>query len=495
MMMKSAFSAAALSLLAGLLLFGACGENAFEPTENRPPETGLAATGDTLHTTLYLVNLKWWGSDTDGEVHGFEYRWIIPEGTEAYDLDTTWTFTGLVKKDFLLPVPDSTEAFRFEVRALDNQGAVDPTPASQVYPFYNNRPDSYIRYPELLPDSTWPVIAFGWEAGDRDGDSTIAKHLIWVGGREGRPVEVPGEMDTVLLLPADLDTSGPVTIYFQTVDNGYAASFPDSFKVHLIPLYGTTILVDDYPPPAIQLIDNFYRDVLNARLGTNGYTILNLYRTPFDTDVRFAGLLTAFDDLVWYTGNRQRSVPEDQQRFTQMRLAERGLSAFLDRGGDMFLSSLNAVGTLAGLSKAFHRDYIGFDTLYTRPIVGGVTTNYDFRPPIGDPRPPYPWEVPFLAVEGTGLPDLELRDFFQYVGIDAPLDTIPSLFLAERLYRVPAGTFVTQTADFYPMVRYDLPSPGGQVVLSTFPFALYSGAGTNDEALNLFLDGFGVSAP
>ncbi|MFH1278842.1 MAG: hypothetical protein ABIK65_10740 [Candidatus Eisenbacteria bacterium] len=487
--MKKAVVTMLLALLAAVVLALSCGENAFDPAENLPPETGLASTGDSLHTTLYLVNLKWWGSDADGEVNGFEYRWIIPEGTEAYDLDTSWTYTGFVKKDFLLPVPDSTEAFRFEVRALDNRGAVDPTPASQIYPFYNNRPDSYIRYPELLPDSTWPVIAFGWEAGDRDGDSTIAKHLIWVGGKEGSPVVVPGELDTVLLLPADLDTSGPVTIYLQTVDDGYSAGFPDSFNVHLIPLYGKTLLVDDYPPPSIQLIDNFYRNVLSARLGADGYTILNLYRTPFDTDVRFGGLLTAFDDVVWYTGNRQRSVPEDQQRFEQMRLAEMGLGRFLSRGGDLFLSSLNAVGTLSGLTGAFHREYIGFDTLYTRPVEGGVTTTFTFQTAGGAPPP---WEVPFHAVEGTGLPDLELLDYFQYVGIDAPLDTIPSKFRAERLYRVDPGAFVTQTAPFYPMIRYDLPSPGGQVVLSTFPFALYAGAGTNDEALNLFLDWFGV---
>lgn len=481
----------ALPVLA--FLVASCGENSFEPRDNQAPETGLAATGESLHTTLYTVTLKWWGSDPDGEVHGFEYRWIVPPGALSFDLDTVWTYTGFTKGDFLLPVPDSTEAFRFEVRAKDNQGLVDPTPASQVYPFYNNRPTVYIRYPELLPDSTWPVIAFGWEAADRDGDSTIARHLIWVGGKEASPVEVPGELDTVLLLPADLDTFGAVTVYLQTVDNGYSASDPDSFHVKLIRLYGKTLLVDDYPPPEIPLINNFYRDVLNARLGTEGYTILNLYRTRFDTDIRFAGLLTAFDDIVWFTGHRQKSVPEDEQSFEQMTLAEKGLSAFLDRGGDMFISSLNAVGTLSGLSGAFHREYFGFDTLYTRKNGDFVTTSFVFRTE-GDPRPPYPWEVPFFATTEGGLPDLELRDFFQYVGIDAPLDTVPT-FRAERLYRVPAGTFTSQTADFYPSILYDIPSPGGMTVLCTFPFGMYDGAGTNDDALNLILDRFGVPGP
>ncbi|MFH1680926.1 MAG: hypothetical protein ABIH26_09820 [Candidatus Eisenbacteria bacterium] len=481
--------AAAVALAVLSILTAGCAENAFEPRENVPPETGLAITGDSLSATIYEVNLKWWGSDTDGEVAGFEYKWTAPPGAETYDLETGWTYTAFVKKTFLLPVPDSLSSYRFDVRSVDDRGLADPSPAWQEYPFYNNRPATKIRFRELLPDSAWPVLAFGWESTDPEGDSTIARHLVWVKGREGVPVEIPGDADTVLLLPADIDTFGAVTFYMQAVDEAHSASIPDSFDVFLHRIRGRVLLVDDFPiePTSVVNPDAFYRNALNTRLGSDAYTLLDLRRIPFDTGLRFAGFLTAFDHVVWYTGNRQRSTLQDEQRFTQMTRADSGLGVFLERGGSLFMESLNAVGTFGGLLPGFPSKYMGFDQLYVNRATGG--TNFEFLPAV--PPVPRPCEVPFRAVEGTGLPDLFLRCPIQYPGLDSPLDTTAG-FVAERLYRVPAGTFKNQPWDFYPAVRHDLPGPGGKAVLCTFPFSLYYGdPGNNDEAFGAFLDWLG----
>jgi hypothetical protein len=66
-------------------------------------------------------------------------------------------------------------------------------------------------------------------------------------------------------------------------------------------------------------------------------------------------------------------------------------------------------------------------------------------------------------------------------------------FVAERIYRVPAGTFKEQPGDFYPLTRYDLPDPAGKAILCTFPFSLYYGdPGNNDEVFEAFLDWFEI---
>jgi hypothetical protein len=486
--MKTALAFLAAACLA--LLAASCADNLFEPRGNLPPETGLAITGDSLATTLYKVHLKWWGSDTDGEVAGFQYKWTGPPGSETYELETEWTYTSFTKNTFLLPVPDSLSSYLFEVRAVDDQGLVDPTPAAQEYPFYNNRPTVTIRFREVLPDSAWPVLPFGWESTDPEGDSTIARHLIWVKGREGTPKEVPGDADTVLLLPADIDTFGAVTVCIQAVDEAHGASAADSFDIYFHKIQGSILLVDDFDPGATPIVnpDAFYRGLLTARVGEESYTVLDLKTRAFDSNLRFAGFLTAFDHVVWYTGTRQRSVLADPARFTQMTLADSGLGAFLMRGGNLFMESLNAVGTYGGLTPGFPARYMGFEELSINPVTGG--TNFEFLPAV--PPVPRPCEVPFLAVPGTGLPDLYLRCPIQYPGIDSPIDTAAS-FAAERLYRVPMGTFKNQPGEFTPAIRYDLPSPGGRVILCTFPFSMYYGdPGNNDEAFAAFLDWFGV---
>lgn len=488
---------AGLAVLFAVALVGAavsflpgCGENVFEPRDNLPPETGLALTGDTLATTIYKVELKWWGSDADGEVSGYDYRWIVPAGANAYDLDTAWTYTAFVRKSFVLPVPDSLSSYRFEVRSRDNEGLVDPSPAAQVYPFFNNRPTVRIRFREILPDSAWPVIGLGWDATDAEGDTTIARHLIWVKGREAAPIEYAGPVDSVLLLPADIDTFGNVRFYLQSVDEAFGASDPDSFDIFLYRVKGTLLLVDDFAPAPTPRVDPdaFYRGGLNGRLGPDAFTVLDLALTPFDSNLRFAGFLTAFDRVVWYTGTRQRSTLTDPARFDQMALADSGLGRHLERGGGLFLESLNGVGTFSGLGADFYRDYFGFDTLYVNAT--SATTNFEFLPAV--PPVPRPCEVPFLAAAGSGLPDLFLQCPLQYVGIDSPVDTTAG-FHAERLYRVPAGTFKNQPWDFYPAVRYELSDGGGRSVLCTFPLSLYYGdPGNNDEAFSAFLDWLGV---
>lgn len=522
-------------LLSCIVLGMGCGDNDFQPVGNEPPETGLAITG-AIDTTFYTINMKWWGSDPDGEVSGFHYRWIAPTGAEVFDLDTVWTFTGFTTKKFNMPVPDSSAAYTFQVRAVDDQGAVDESPAEQTYPFYNNPPFGEIRFKELLPDSSWPVIAFGWNSYDPDGDSTIAANIVWIGGQEDRVHELPGDVDTITLTPAELDSSGDVTIFFQTIDQGYAAGPIDSFNIHLFEVKGSVLLVDDYNKLSVGVVDadGFYEDLLTERYGEDGFTILDLARRPFDTDVRFEAFLSVFDEVIWYSGHRQRARLQDADRFDQMTLVDSVMSLYIrEEGGHLFLSSLNAVGTFGGFGPrgsssrhVFLQDVLGIQRLYINRESGG--TNHFFRQAEGS-DPLYSCTGTMIGMEGTGLPDLELAcgdmgaaPRLTYDGIDSPDTT--GWIDAELLYRLPAGVLKNQQliiedgdtelvdsffigdsliatdtliavddtvgVSFYPAFRREFPS-GGKVVCFTFPFYWYSGADNNDDVFTTMLDWFG----
>jgi hypothetical protein len=63
----------------------------------------------------------------------------------------------------LLPIPrgERIADVVFEVRAIDNDGLKDPTPARTVFPIQNAPPMLRLSTFELPPDTTFSVISFG----------------------------------------------------------------------------------------------------------------------------------------------------------------------------------------------------------------------------------------------------------------------------------------------------------------------------------------------
>jgi hypothetical protein len=73
-------SAAAIAAagLAALLAGAACDDElAPEPPKsvNVPPESFLSVDADSVAPQFYKVPLRWLGSDADGTLIGFQYRW------------------------------------------------------------------------------------------------------------------------------------------------------------------------------------------------------------------------------------------------------------------------------------------------------------------------------------------------------------------------------------------------------------------------------------
>lgn len=343
------------AVLAGCSLRG-------ELAPNLPPETSVFVQG-TLDTVSHTVHLYWTGSDSDGEVKGFEWRFVNPQ-TPA---DTTWKFT--TRTDSVFVVQDSLGyvAPRFDVRTVDDQNAVDPTPATQGFQFSNQAPTVTILTKPSATDSTFASVTITWRAADLDGDPDAIRFRIWLDGREDQPRVVTGRSYTVP--SADFGVPGTYasrarTLYIQPIDDGGRAGNVDSTRWFVrAPTTGARarlLIVDDVPSTntANVRIDTLYANTAARNLQADEYSVLRLqFSTPFRSAEDLRQTFDLFDAVVWYRGNEITFS-------TTLRDFEAGIRDYVSAGGRFYLDGLyliagrNATGPLA---ESFTRDVLQCD--------------------------------------------------------------------------------------------------------------------------------------
>ncbi len=168
-------------LLIGVAMMSAC-TTGFEGIvkDNQPPQTFLMV--DTIVRPAEdrfgsLVQLHWWGDDSDGWITGYEYSFDTLGGDSVH-----WHFTQRQDSVFLFPIPpgDDTADFVFQVRSIDNDGLRDPSPAQLTVPVKNTPPTVHFTYPDLFPVKSFPVLRYYWTGSDPDGLQTISHYeLVW----------------------------------------------------------------------------------------------------------------------------------------------------------------------------------------------------------------------------------------------------------------------------------------------------------------------------
>jgi hypothetical protein len=169
-----------LTLLGNLLrLSSGCDSGITGAThDNVAPETRLSVRDTSLVDNLAparlasTVAIAWSGTDPDGFVTAYELR-FYDEGT----VPGSWSRTTRTDSLVLLPIPRGARTANavFEVRALDNQGATDPTPARTVFPIQNSPPTLRLDPFESPPDTTFGVFSLAWEADDPEGTDNLAR--------------------------------------------------------------------------------------------------------------------------------------------------------------------------------------------------------------------------------------------------------------------------------------------------------------------------------
>lgn len=127
-----------IPLTIAALLWMSCERPTEPPDPNSPPDTKLSNVPKDNDTIFPLATMSWTGGDNDGYVARYQYRYV----TYHMSLGSggVWTeFDSTVWKDTtgtsLTVAFNSSEALNrqvFYVRAIDNTGTVDPTPATKT---------------------------------------------------------------------------------------------------------------------------------------------------------------------------------------------------------------------------------------------------------------------------------------------------------------------------------------------------------------------------
>ena len=191
-------------------LAGCDGGVSGDSAANRPPDTALAVRDSSLVGNIEdedrltsTVFVSWSGTDTDGFVTAFDLRYYDDAGP-APGPEEGWSRTTRSDSLVLLPIPPESDIANvaFEVRAVDNEGAVDPTPARTVFPIRNSPPTFRLSGTIAPADTTWPVVSFGWTAADPDGAQSLQSVEIALNDPTDF-IALPPEVDFITLVAAN----------------------------------------------------------------------------------------------------------------------------------------------------------------------------------------------------------------------------------------------------------------------------------------------------
>lgn len=320
-----------LQLIVGVLLtliLLSCSDQISNPEGNQPPDTGLFLYPDsTISQQPSRLEVHWWGDDPDGVILGFYFKW---EG-----IDTIWKFTTSNDSIFSLPIGSADTTYNLLVSSVDTEGnrkfdskifqngidygtepfidfnkngireenepffdigLIDPTPASLVFPIKNTAP--VLEWDELsvLPDTSFPVMTFRWNASDLDGEESIQSINISLNDTINI-VSLDGSVRLITVRIKDLNASSPEmeilingsdqNIYSELL-TGMQLDSPNKFFVQAVDLSGAssnTIMLPDSndvwyvrkPKGQVLIFDDF------AGSSTSDPLAKSFYRNMFNT--------------------------------------------------------------------------------------------------------------------------------------------------------------------------------------------------------------------
>lgn len=384
---------------------------------NMPPETHLFIEG-TTDTTGARQTICWYGNDPDGEVVGFYIA--VDDTTEKFYTEATCS-------TFVFPSAQHPIVHTVYAWAVDNEGAVDPTPAMLVIPVINTPPVVTFLENSLPPDTTFPVASFYWEGHDEDGDETIVGYFYWLDTDEDSFANfVPPESTSVTLRNIE---AGTRIFHVKAQDEAGALSPTLADTFYVMEVCGSLLLVDDEIGDSA---GEFYRHFLDS-LGIL-YSIWHVENgLPYSPQDIYAIINElGFNTIFWYTG--------EVSHFSGVQGA---LIPYLDSGKKLLLISKSILDVpLSG----FNKDYLH---------VAEITQPDKFLIPS--------WP---LITEVQGYPDTLI--------LEAPilphLDGFEPDSMSIGLYHFPEGVW----GGAYCSLRYPVEGEA-QVIFLAFPLHLMNG--------------------
>ncbi len=434
---------AAVNVATGTAVAGVVGE---EP--NLPPETVLAENCAATNSLLTLQPLfEWRATDFDGDIAFHEYRITQLPEWDGEVRSNVRPDEGFLEREWIeLPVsqtsivpPGLTEGdYRFEIRAIDDNGVADPTPASHTFtatgslsPVLRVEIDAIQDTVEFLGSwSPGGIPRFGVFEGER---------LVF--GLEARADDYCGTADAVAFAIGDtVDWSewesaphdfvivpelGDTAIYFLTEDENGSRTIG---KIAIAPIQaGMTsplLHIDDWfgqsVPEAVH--DAFYDSILSG-----------LEHDTWDPYEHFSGIypqlpsaqdLAGYRTILWSLGAGATLLHPAQSE-----AGYHAIEGFVRAGGNLIIEGHSAIHALAANGQSeqwrtfgqgeFVHGHAGIDSMYNTGSLSDpeipASYGYAFLGGISIA----PWSYPHLPVDTLvkwegghatygGLPDCEV---------------------------------------------------------------------------------------
>lgn len=173
---------------------------------NRAPDSKIALESINLEGQARLnsvVRLSWFGTDRDGYITGYEISFDNQNWQYTTSQDSTFRFT--------IPAGSDTVDIDFYVRAIDDKGSTDPTPAYLRIPLKNSIPEASFDTDNFPYDTAISVVTYRWFSSDPDGDETIVSaEMKW---NDGDWYEIDPQQPLVTFV-ADTTSAGTATVYY-----------------------------------------------------------------------------------------------------------------------------------------------------------------------------------------------------------------------------------------------------------------------------------------
>jgi len=240
---RLATRALALALLgilvaAVVLVTGCRKEDQVFVDRNLAPNTRLTGAPAPYSQTNYRVHMYWDGSDADGFVAGYYFAW---DDTSA----ASWFYTTKADSFFkaLIDTAGETRRHTFYVRAVDNEGKLDPSPARVRFDAWTVLPrvESLYRVggpkdpqsPNYDPAAKDTVLmgstcTFVWTGSDPDGGASAPVDFSW-----RLDSNVPTDWSPNTTAVADEIPSGTHYLYVAAKDETGAQCFPANYKFEM----------------------------------------------------------------------------------------------------------------------------------------------------------------------------------------------------------------------------------------------------------------------
>lgn len=350
-----------LPLAAALALLGGCAKSKGTVQPNAEPETWVFVQG-AIDVVNHRVRLHWFGSDPDGDVVAFELR--FRPRTPGAPIDSSWVRVASSGPNgydslFTVPTPTGLDSVVFEVRAVDDDGAIDPTPAVQGFTLSNDAATVVVRSGPTANDTTFASVTLDLAVNDPDGDATRATIRAWLNdGSTGTDVIGQGAYTVPsarFRLPGGGWYAGRCTLNLQAVDDG-GREGPVTQVVwpvrapwtNLDPSVRKVLVIDDAPSgsPGNFGLDTLYANTLARNAAPGSYSIIRLqFSTPFRSARDVAQTLRLFDAVVWYRGDTgtYTGFGSPGPGVGLLQAHQDTIAAWVEGGGRFFLECMNPI--------------------------------------------------------------------------------------------------------------------------------------------------------